>query len=392
MNKLILFNYLMATRVVSTIVCNDFRDNGCTLCISKDGRVYSCGKHDKGAHGHEEDLVNSPTVISSLLQITSVSCGVDHSLFLDIHGNVFSTGENDYGQLGVGKESSILEFTSIPQKLNIPTIKQISCGYDFSICLSENGILYSFGDNRYGQLGNGKHENCNYPKQIESVSDIEFVECGGFHAICKSVNNQIFVWGDNENGQLGTGNVTPYDKPYLCLEWPNNVVDIKCGNFHTIVLTSNQQVFSCGCNEYDALGRNTELEHSPVLELIEELSEIVRIECGSDHSMCIDDYDRLFLFGNNDYGQLGLNDRMNRPIPIPHPILKEVMDISSYGNHSFVKTISNEIYAFGKAKSSQLGIEMDIKYQQTPIRVFKDEEDIWYSNIKKKSKAKSARK
>ena len=47
------------------------------------------------------------------------------------------------------------------------------------------------------------------------------------------------------------------------------------------------------------------------METIKELTEIVRIECGSDHSMCIDNYDRLFVFGNNDYGQLGVNDRKN---------------------------------------------------------------------------------
>ena len=147
----------------------------------------------KRSHGHDGDLVSSPTVISSLVQITAVSCGVDHSIFLDINGNVFATGENDYGQLGLGKESSILEFTAIPQKLNIPPIRQISCGYDFTICLSEEGTVFSFGDNRYGQLGLGDIDEHRFPQKIESLENIDFVECGGYY-----VNHLItlFILGE----------------------------------------------------------------------------------------------------------------------------------------------------------------------------------------------------
>ena len=76
--------------------------------------------------------------------------------------------------------------------------------------------------------------------------------------------------------------------------------------------------------------------------------------------------------------------------PIKHPSLSNIIDISSGGNHSFVKTSNNEIYAFGYNDYSQLGIKTKDNYQITPIRVFEDNEDIWFSNINK-SKQKSAR-
>ena len=63
---------------------------------------------------------------------------------------------------------------------------------------------------------------------------------------------------------------------------------------------------------------------------------------------------------------------------------------SKGGCNTFVKTSNNEIYAFGSNKFSQLGIKTEYKKQLTPIRVFEDNEDIWYSNINN-SKAKSAR-
>ena len=90
------------------------------------------------------------------------------------------------------------------------------------------------------------------------------------------------------------------------------------------------------------------------------------------------------------HGQLGLGDTNNRDKPIKHPSLSNIIDISKGGYHSFVKTSNNEIYAFGLNQYSQLGIKTEDENQLTPIRVFEDNEDIWFSNINK-SKAKSAR-
>ena len=77
--------------------------------------------------------------------------------------------------------------------------------------------------------------------------------------------------------------------------------------------------------------------------------------------------------------------------PILHPTLSNIIDISSGGLHTFVKTIDNKIYAFGDNQFSKLRIESSEELQLTPIQVLEGKEDIWYSTIGK-SKAKSARK
>jgi len=110
----------------------------------------------------------------------------------------------------------------------------------------------------------------------------------------------------------------------------------------------------------------------------------------SFHSICVDTNSALYIFGKNEYGQLGLGDTGNRIKPVKHPSLSNIIDVSSGGNHTFVKTSNNEIYAFGKNEYSQLGIETGDEKQLTPIRVFEYIEDIWYSNSNK-PKAKSAR-
>ena len=104
--------------------------------------------------------------------------------------------------------------------------------------------------------------------------------------------------------------------------------------------------------------------------------------------MCLDIYNNLYIFGSSSHGQLGLEEYNTRYKPIKHPTLSNIIDISSKGMHTFVKTSNNEIFSFGLNDYSQVGIETD-DIQTTPIRVFQDNEDIWCSNINK-SKVKSA--
>merc|ERR1712100_591876 len=326
---------------------------------------------------------------SSLNHIISISVGIDNCGCLDNDGNVFTFGNNNQGKLGIGDKD--LEYTSIPQKVNLPPCTQISCGSHFAMFLSEDGELFSFGFNQYGQLGLRNNQKRNYisPRFISSLKDVEFIECGGAHTFCKTLNNEIFCWGYNGYSQLGLENRDNQNTPILCSLLSNeDVVDIKCGYYHTLVLTSNGDVLSCGNNEYGELGRETNDNYSS-FQKIEDLSEIIRIECGSSHSVCIDINNYLYIFGDNRFGQLGLGDTDKRNKPIKHPSLSNIIDISKGGDHTFIKTSNNEIYAFGNNYNSQLGIKTEHEDQFTPIRVFEDNEDIWFSNIK--SKAKSAR-
>ena len=386
----------MAMRILPTMICTPSH----TVCLSVDDNVYSFGKHEEGAHGHTGVDVIIPQKIEGLVNIIAISCGHSHTVCLDRDGSVFSFGSNFYGQLGIKehsrktriRKSKELAFSSLPLRVELPPITQISCGYQFTVCLSDDGFLFSFGLGSYGRLGHGNDKNLGYPKKISSVQNVDFFECGGTHTICKTLDNNIFCWGSNSNGQLGIGNNIAH-VPYNCINWISNlsnenIVDIKCGVFFTLVLTSNKEVYSCGNNGLGQLGR--EGNSTRYLEKIECLSEIIRIECGSNHSFCIDTDNNLVVFGDNVYGQLGLGDTDNRYTPVKHPSLSNIIDISSRGHHTFVKTSENEIYAFGHNRYSQLGIKTDYIFQTTPIQILEDETHIWCSNTNK-PKPKSAR-
>ena len=382
-------------RVVSSLVCK----KELTVCISNDGEVYSFGRHCFGAHGHDTNVVLTPTRIPSLSKIVSIACGSNNTVCLNDSGVVFTLGSNRYGQLGIGVNHLLLLHSSTPQKLNLPPIKQVSCGDTFIACVTTTGDVITFGNSFYGQLGLGDNEDCYLPQKIESLKNVDFLECGYAFTICKTTNNEIYSWGLNEFGQLGINNNENQNTPILCTQYPNNIVDIKCGLDHTIVLTSNQKVYSCGKSGY--IGRKTRnplsKKYSPNMKKISELSEIIRIECGDDKTFCIDVNHDVFVFGYYFLRNFKLADKKNRRKPVKMSSLKNIVDISKGGVHTFVKTSVNEIYAFGINNFAQLGIEKDKNHHVTPIQVLKGNEDIWNSkqiteSFLKKWKAKSARK
>ena len=341
-------------------------------------------------HHFAIDDISTPKIIPLLTNIIAVQEGGSHTICLDINGNIFSCGDNEEGQLGIGDLNC--RCTSTFKRIDIPRICQISSGVFFTICLSEDNELYAFGciDNLGLGIGDeyeGKvdiqYSGCtswSLPSKIASLKDVEFVECGGEHVFCKTLNNEIYCWGSNEYGQLDIGNIDHQYTPILCSSLSNeDIVDIKCGLYHTLVLTSNGDVLSCGNNKFGQLGRETEGDRSLSFDKIDDLSNIIRIECGREHSLCIDINGDLYVFGNNEGNRLGLGSKNKIERPTKYQ-LPNIIDVSSGGYNVFVKTSNNEIFILKTAN----------EHDFTPIRVFEGNEDIWYSNIK--SKAKSARK
>ena len=76
--------------------------HNCTLCINYEDSISSFGYADYGAHGHEEDHIFPPKIISSLKNILSIAVGDEHSICIDIIGSVFKFGFNRFGKLGIG--------------------------------------------------------------------------------------------------------------------------------------------------------------------------------------------------------------------------------------------------------------------------------------------------
>ena len=172
--------------------------------------IFSCGfnEHGECGLGHFDSLQITPSLIlNAPSNIVEFVCGYCQSLFLDSEGNVFSFGDNKFGQLGLGHNTNQNELNKIP---NIPPIKIISCVFPSCYLVDFDGNLWTFGCNKYGQLGQGNWTDINAPKIINTLGEIQQISngCCGFHFLAKNTQNKIFATGNNDYGQLGKGDTT----------------------------------------------------------------------------------------------------------------------------------------------------------------------------------------
>ena len=182
---------------------------GCnhSLFQNTKGEIFACGHNGAGQCGLGH--FNSPQITPSLIpnlpsNIVHFVCANNQNLFLDSEGIVYSVGNNFFGELGLGHNTNQNVLNKIP---NIPPIKTISCVFASSYLIDFEGNLWSFGYNTDGQLGHGDNTNKNTPKIVTTLKNIQQISYGysGYHFFAKNSQNQIFVTGNNDFGQLGTG-------------------------------------------------------------------------------------------------------------------------------------------------------------------------------------------
>ena len=185
-----------------------------SLFQNNKGKIFACGYNQTGACGlgHFKHPQIKPSFIPDApSNIVHFVCGNSLSLFLDSEGNVFSVGNNEYGQLGLGHERDQNVLNKIP---NIPPIKIISCVGISCYLVDFEGKVWSFGYNFRGQLGHGDKTNKNTPTVINTLNDIQQISYGcGFHFFAKNSQNQIFATGYNNREQLGTGDTQSHSIP-----------------------------------------------------------------------------------------------------------------------------------------------------------------------------------
>ena len=232
-------------------------------CISSDKVVYTCGSNEYGQLGYEANntgfVRNSTTLprpVPNLPKIKSVSCGYNFTMCLDENGDLWAFGDNSTGQLGLG---SSMSKTNIPTKIpNIPQISFFYSGTGHSLCVSEESDLWTFGSNTHGELclETAERESVKVPTKT-NISDVILVRAGRQFSFCKNLSNQIYCAGYNFYGQLGFpfGGVDFTSKAILLnTQFPNEIISISCGYSHTLFLDSIGDVYGAGNNQFGALG------------------------------------------------------------------------------------------------------------------------------------------
>ena len=349
-----------------------------TVFLTNDGKVYSCGRNNSGQLGQPTSITSTgtPTIISNgigSLTISAIACGHSHTVILTNEGKVYSCGLNDDGQLG--QSISTGTPTIISNGIGSLTISAIVCGNLHTVFLTNDGKVYSCGSNEFGQLG--QSISTGTPTIISNgigTLTISAIACGGQHTVFLTNNGKVYSCGSNRQGQSGyiTKSYTPTESPNPTIISDGigslTISAIACGLAHTVFLTNDGKVYSCGDNTYGQLGLNdTDMRTVPALITALNSFTISAIACGLTHTVFLTNNGKVYSCGNNINGQLGYSINVGTYIPNPNPSQitngigsLTISTIACGGHHSMFFTNDGKVYSCGYNAYGQLALGNNI--------------------------------
>ncbi|XP_028281346.1 regulator of chromosome condensation [Parambassis ranga] len=170
---------------------------------------------------------------------------------------------------------------------------------------------------------------------------------------------QVLVLGQGDVGQLGLGeDVIERKKPAL-LSLPEKIVQVVAGGMHTVCLSDTGNVYTFGCNDEGALGRDTSEEGSEMVPGKVSLDEkVVQVSGGDSHTAALTEEGAVYIWGSfrDNNGVIGLLEPMKAsPVPLKIPLTEPVVKIASGNDHIVLVTLEGNLYTLGTAEQGQLG-------------------------------------
>ena len=286
-----------------------------TLALKTDGTVWVTGLNEYGQLGTGDNNNRiSFTKLNDIDDVTSIICGRYHTFILKNDGSLWGCGQNSSGQLGLNDDNNRTTFTQVTTNIN-NDVKQIACGFNHTIILKNAGSVWSCGENEYGQLGLGDTTDRKTFTQVTTNvnNDVKEVACstdgdGLVSSYVLKCDGTLMGCGSDKVGQLGT-NSTNYDSYNTLINITDNVNKIRCGGTHFVVLKNDGSVWTCGYNSTGQLGDGT---NTTSRVLINVINDIIDIYAGGAQTFVITNEKKILSVGRNNYGQLGLGNTTNK--------------------------------------------------------------------------------
>lgn len=250
-----------------------------SLALTQSGSVIAWGFNFDGELGNGTTNTSgcfcSPSVVTtSITNVAKIEAGLFHNLALKNDGTVWAWGDNSAGQLGDG--TTVNRSTPVQVGLTVPAFTNIiavSAGEFHSMALKADGTVWVWGNNGNGQVGNGAlGGNQLVPVQNTTLTNVTQIAAGAYHNVIRKTDGTVWVWGDNIYGQVGNGSnspdqqLTPVQNTTL-----TNVVDIGAnGSYSSIARLRDGSLRSWGLNAtYGSIGDSTFTNrYSPVTTLV----------------------------------------------------------------------------------------------------------------------------
>lgn len=221
------------------------------------------------------------------------------------------------------------------------------CGAEHSVCLDSNGSLWVFGSNESGQLGIPNCLGCKIPHQLQGIPEMISVSCGKKFTACVDSGGHVWTFGSNSKGQLGIGNYSP-TKSVHKVEGMSPIQSVHCGSSHLFCLGEDSNKIYCfGNNASGQLGLDSK-DKSIATPRLASISNIKMIACGKSHTIALSLSRDIYIAGSNEFGQLGCGTFHNKEIlKFVKLNLENVSFIACGNRHSLFLNCDGELCAIG---------------------------------------------
>ena len=332
--------------------------------LDQAGNLYVWGKNNEGqvatgtGFSYGDRKVPAITLKSVVASSTNISFNGGHSaaicLAIDPEGNdiyiLQAWGNNLYGQVG---DDTRIERNSPVRISGLTNVTAVSLGAYHSAAIANGGVLYTWGSNSNGQLGNEKDPTnaalqliyAKKPTQI--MANVSAVSLGSYHSAAITADGSLWMWGANNHGQLGNGTKVESNVPVKIMD---NVASVSLGWDYSAAITTDGSLWMWGYNKYGQVGNGSSKD---VTAPVRVLDNVASVNLGAYHSSAVTNNGALYVWGQNKYGQVG--DGTTTNVLQPLKILENVSSASMGGYHSAAITNNGELYMWGLNNYEQLG-------------------------------------
>ena len=292
---------------------------------------------------------------------TAVEGGGAHTCALVNSGQVKCWGQNTYGQLGDGTTGNRTTPVFVS---DISTATSISTGYNHSCALLSDSRVKCWGENTYGQLGNGRNTTLLVPVFVSDISTATSISSGASHSCALLAGGSIKCWGYNGYGALGSESTTNSNIP-VSVVGISTVTSISTGYNHSCAVLSDGEAKCWGQNTYGALGNGAIGTNSNTPVAVLGISTATSIGTGAYHSCAVLQGGDTRCWGYNASGQLGngvTGGNSGVPVEVTYAFPEldlsdgtpRIMDLSGGRSHSCAVLSGGQVTCWGDGSYGQL--------------------------------------
>jgi hypothetical protein len=272
--------------------------SGVAFAVLKDGQLLAWGSGGYGLLGttpltefetraQPRIRSNTPQPVATKFDAVDVSVKGEHALALARDGSVYAWGRGDAGQLGIGalptvnyrtRSAQVENFVPYPVRIpGLTDVVAVSAGTMHSLALLKDGTVRAWGQNKFGQVGDGSTANRNTPTPVPGVRNAIAIAATGYFSVAVLSDGTVMEWGSTY------GNPSPRPVPAL-LPGARGIRSVSGGDEHVVALTQTGGVMSWGQNSHYQIGRSGDPK---VAGLIKGLAEVQSISASPRGSAAV---------------------------------------------------------------------------------------------------------